>query len=656
MGSFNDVVGEPERAGAIPFETPMFTAADIKFLLEHMLQACDVMPTAELKMVDKCVLMSSKQESPEHYAKGHVYKCVAAFTETEDVTPSSDKVYFTSQDVSSAVTNLTEFESGVTYYEATYSWQDINVGNVALGNCTDIKLFKTSGSANISLKWRGPANVVVGGVVLATLNKVVLVRNPDHEPTSIEDGTIVTTATSRDQYLTSAYIDTVPDASVTYWYKLFPVSDEGVVTIDSANALQSSEMTWASIIELIRAGEVKDYVPVGSVLVLPKHYVPGTGGSNLGYGDLQAKVVGYVGAEGHADSAKLTRKFALTQDITPDSEKTYYTGSDGTGEVQGSSLVEFASGTDYYEEVTPKYALVVQTEFLLTGSKQFDAAEPYGKVTEDTTYQSGKKYGKFTAATGTDISGKAYFTKSGNTYAHNRNGNGSTDITGLNLYTVEIPTVTVGDAIPSGEEWCEINANTDVKNGNNRYDRSGVRQYLNKTGIAGEWWEAKSFFDVAPSMANAPAFLEGWKEHEYNGTTFNEDDWFLSCLADVDVVSQLASAHGGGSVILSDKVWLPSMWEMSVTGESVSNDLEKVIYDSKQGQNVAAPKLEFWSLQTVVSARIGLYPTSTSGQYYWTRSSNTGDSYTVWSVGTSGSFFNFNAHYSRGLRPCLAIA
>ena len=96
--------------------------------------------------------------------------------------------------------------------------------------------------------------------------------------------------------------------------------------------------------------------------------------------------------------------------------------------------------------------------------------------------------------------------------------------------------------------------------GNNRWSVSNIRQWLNSDGAAGSWWSAQHEYDAPPTSGNvsdaagayadAPGFLAG----------FSAD--ILQHFTDINNITVLCNADGGGSETTVDKVFLPSSTEM----------------------------------------------------------------------------------------------
>ena len=559
MSVFQDNLGEKDIFGQISATTNMYTGDDVDHIIKNFTYSLEALPTASEQYLNRCVLLVGLQAG---YVKGHVYKCVSA-TETVD-------------------------EEEVT----VYSWEDQNIARFPVGNCSNIICIRVSGSTTASIKWTGPDDTVAeNGIILGKLRRVTLVRNADHIPEDIDDGTIVVVATSKDTYASTMFVDTGLAADHdTYYYKLFPETEDGAITNDNVNAFQTDVLTWAAIKLIIDNNQHKDLLPVGTIISLPTHDT---------YGRIDMEVVAYE------------------DDV----------------DLQDSSI---------------PHCVVLQSRYLLTGGKQFDASEFYSVLTTDTTVQDGKKYyAKFLAATGSVVDGTTYYTlESDYTFAE-ATGLNVGDVIGTDtpaLYTATsgannnqwtMLTAPVGTTIPSNT-WYERNSDQNATNGNNRWDISGVRKYLNATEPGGDWWEASTVFDKAPSYATTLGFLGG----------FHDSD-FLGMIKPVINTNVKATIHGGGTYQTIDKVWLASVKQL---GDASNNS-------GLEGKTVF-PK--YRDLPTVNGVRPKLqkmYTTSTSAQYWWTRSAYTGYSNYVWCVSPSGSFIYYgNASTANGSAPCLAIA
>ena len=221
--------------------------------------------------------------------------------------------------------------------------------------------------------------------------------------------------------------------------------------------------------------------------------------------------------------------------------------------------------------------------YILPGTKQFDAAETQYGLTIDAEFQSGK----------------TYYTKNGSSYT--------------------AATVTVGDPVPS-DTYYELNPNTSYPYGTNKWDLSGLIQWLNSTGSAGTWWTKKHANDVKPGYADTEdGFLKGFTGSDFVGR-----------IIDLDNVTEIAKPYGGGTVTTVDKIWLPSYEQAKNSGTwgYLSNADRKMF---REGETAAA----VWLL----------------------RSPYTSVSYGVSGVSGEGSILvGHGARLAYGVVPCLAIA
>lgn len=230
-----------------------------------------------------------------------------------------------------------------------------------------------------------------------------------------------------------------------------------------------------------------------------------------------------------------------------------------------------------------QHCVVLMSAYILPGTKQFDAAETQYGLTIDAEFQSGK----------------TYYTKNGSSYT--------------------AATVTVGDPVPS-DTYYELNPNTSYPYGTNKWDLSGLIQWLNSTGSAGTWWTKKHANDVKPGYADTEdGFLKGFTDSDFVGR-----------IIDLDNVTEIARPYGGGTVTTVDKIWLPSYEQAKNSGTwgYLSNADRKMF---REGETAAA----VWFL----------------------RSPYTSVSNGVSGVNGEGSILvGPGARFAYGVVPCLAIA
>ena len=101
------------------------------------------------------------------------------------------------------------------------------------GNVTEFQAIAED--KQIVLKWRDPADTIIGNATLARWAGTKIVRKEGSYPENESDGTIVTNNTERNQYLENGFVDAGLVNGVEYYYQAFPCSDTGVVNTNTAN-------------------------------------------------------------------------------------------------------------------------------------------------------------------------------------------------------------------------------------------------------------------------------------------------------------------------------------------------------------------------------------------------------------------------------------
>ena len=146
------------------------------------------------------------------------------------------------------------------------TWVDCQVGENPVGNFSNIRCV-TSGTS-VRIKFLDPSDLVLDNVVLAKWLKSVIVRKVGSYPTSIDDGTVVLTNTIRNQYGTSAFIDTIEEG-ITYYYGFFSVTEDGVINDNVSAELNSAvtaNITENDILDALRSGEINEILEAGDVI------------------------------------------------------------------------------------------------------------------------------------------------------------------------------------------------------------------------------------------------------------------------------------------------------------------------------------------------------------------------------------------------------
>lgn len=247
-------------------------------------------------------------------------------------------------------------------------------------------------------------------------------------------------------------------------------------------------------------------------------------------------------------------------------------------------------GTTKKENDNTEYPCVTLVARLGTqGTYQFDAPETPLAATEETAQE-----------------GLYYFGFDGSSYI------------ALNLST--------GDPIPYGSYTAvyktDVTDNVSHYNnirqyGWNNYKHSAVRQWLNSDAAANSWWQASHIGDVAPSYTNQAGFMK------------DLDASFKAILQRTEVITAGNNATDDGSLYKTyDYLFLPSRYELYGTTSPIEGD--RMPYFQLNSSNVRG-----------LTARGPVSAGSTN--YWWERSAYSGNAYTEYNVGNSGSPICYNA-------------
>lgn len=160
----------------------------------------------------------------------------------------------------------------------------------------------------------------------------------------------------------------------------------------------------------------------------------------------------------------------------------------------------------------------------------------------------------------------------------------------------------------------EPNPKSYRKYGYNRWEESAIRQWLNSTAGAGEWWEPQNDWDAEPDCHSKVAgFAAGF------------DRAFLACVRESEITT--ASEDGNGSYTTRDRFYLPSITE--VLGDTNNGVQEGEKLDLGKG--------------------------FCRGQYWWLRSPNVGYAHFVYLVSSSGAVYSNLAYLTFGAVPACVI-
>ena len=121
-------------------------------------------------------------------------------------------------------------------------------------------------NSKILIKWTDPEDVIVGGSTLSTWAGTLIIRNPDHFPTSIKDGDVVVDSKVKNAYKDKYFEETDLQNNHTYYYRFYPYNSNKEYN-DSSNLVFSlAPLSFAPTLkdnswDQIRAASESDSVP-----------------------------------------------------------------------------------------------------------------------------------------------------------------------------------------------------------------------------------------------------------------------------------------------------------------------------------------------------------------------------------------------------------
>ena len=105
--------------------------------------------------------------------------------------------------------------------------------------------------------------------------------------------------------------------------------------------------------------------------------------------------------------------------------------------------------------------------------------------------------------------------------------------------------------------------------GNNNWKLSNIRQWLNSDASAGNWYSAQHSYDAPPTNANTGNFNTGYDTRP--GFLYHFTAAQKSAMLNFDLTVRLPTVDGGGSHVVTQKVFLPTMTQVGLgANESVT--------------------------------------------------------------------------------------
>lgn len=123
-------------------------------------------------------------------------------------------------------------------------WVEIETGGGGVPPSNVINPSIQAGNGQLTIKWTDPEDTIVDGQLISTWAGTKLVRKAGSYPTNEKDGVVLVDNKVRGAYASSGYVDSGLTNGVTYYYQLFPYSDQGAVNRNEANRLSGTPQPY----------------------------------------------------------------------------------------------------------------------------------------------------------------------------------------------------------------------------------------------------------------------------------------------------------------------------------------------------------------------------------------------------------------------------
>ena len=192
------------------------------------------------------------------------------------------------------------------------------------------------------------------------------------------------------------------------------------------------------------------------------------------------------------------------------------------------------------------------------------------------------------------------------------------------------------------------NSNSDRKSyGNNRYQHSNILQWLNSNAAAGNWYSAKHSADAPPTNANV---WNNYNEYDaWAGFLAMLDPKFVAeLLTTTQTVARNTVTDGGSYETVTSKMFLPSTTEVGLANENNIAEGTLLALFSNDASRVAYPTAQCVSNSEYTNSNFS----TSKGWYWWLRTPNSSNAFSVRYVNSDGSLINIYAYNGyNGVRP-----
>ena len=351
----------------------------------------------------------------EKSAKGHAEDAASSATDANTAKEKAD------EDVLKTAFDRSQVEALIA-----------TISQATLGPCTDIGVVYSANSIQIS--WTDPADLYIGTSQspFVKWKKTELWRRqgnvwPEY-PRAPGCVKVAETAMGgehvRDEYSTTAFVDSGLAEGQTYAYALFSYSTAGAVTVSPANQIPVSNVwTWPLVHYFSQAGTLLNYLPIGSVMTFKHADYDNTKLDGVQLDGIAARLMDYDGVRAwdtalypHAsvwqtidclysashswgtsafDAAE--QQYALTEDTVAIAGKVYYT-SDGTTYTALVEGTDWAAGdpipaASWFEKnPNPQYSNGLNRDPQSNAFQYLNLDAPAGNMVKKNLWESGLTY------------------------------------------------------------------------------------------------------------------------------------------------------------------------------------------------------------------------------------------------------------------------
>ena len=552
--------------------------------------------------------------------------------------------------------------------EYSQTWCDPSEIGWSIGNVSNLAI--TQGNLSLTITWTDPADTAD-----ATWAGTKLVMGAGTYPESVTDGTLLVNSTVRDAYSSTGYTVSNLTDGTTYYFKLFPYTDKGVITNDNANRISeqatiprvgnvtnlavtqgalSLTLTWNDPVDtalatwggtkvLMKTGSYPTDINDGTVLAnsttRDAYATNGLTASNLTDGvTYYFKLFPYTtdgaitdsSANQISESARDLNSWEMVQakvranDMSDISIGDQYTCSQGSGELTWDVI---GKNIDTPANPNLSHALTLRVHSLLPDNLVFDEEEAFYACQTSALsagtyyYKSGSTNYKFTLTQSVPVGGQLVCTDNSTLYSY-ASGSSTTPIETVSVTSGSSGTNlgTLSNNTRSG------NLNTDYRRqyGSNDWKESAIRQWLNSNKPAGQWWTPQNPWDRPPAYAKT-----------LNGFLYDLDPDFLAVIGKTQVTTKYFDTS-----------------KDTINGTYTTEDYFFLMSTSQVSSNYSGEGTKYTPYSDNASRKMYKNGSSTS---YWLRSPYSFHSSVVCGVNSGGSMGSYNAYGGGGVAPACNL-